>query len=245
MLHRCDRRRAGSCRAVPFQRRGGWQLQRRGECQRRDQCHLQPEDRSSCRAVPFIARLRDPTFRRSMRPGGRATPSHAPQAEAARSLFPAPAACRCPARRSRCARSSCRAVPFQRRGGWQLQRRGECQRRDQCHLQPEDRSSCRAVPFRRRDGPEDERQPQLSARAPLCGQALGKLAGVAEPAPRAEPFASFLSQVCFDRACAMGTIGCDPWAASARSSVQKGSQTLPRRPVRRSRSWQHCNSEQL
>ena len=31
------------------------------------------------------------------------------------------------------------------------------------------RSSCRAVPFRRRDGPEDECQPQLSARAPLCG----------------------------------------------------------------------------
>ena len=84
-----------------------------------------------------------------------------------------------------------------------------------------------------------------SARAPLCGQALGKLAGVVAPAPRTEPFVSFLSQVCFDRACAMGTIGCDPWAASARSSVQKGSQTLPRRPVRRSRSWQHCNSEQL
>ena len=55
----------------------------------------------------FIARLRDPTFRRSMRPGGRSPPSHVPQAEATRSLFPTPVARRC-----RCAGSSCRAVPF-------------------------------------------------------------------------------------------------------------------------------------
>ena len=185
-------------------------------------------------------RLRCPPFRRSMRPGGRATPSHAPQAEAARSV----------SNTSRLSLPASSPLQGLAAAGAPAARVAPCLSDEETgrktNVNPSYRRGLRSaavtnVNSRLTAGPRYG----TSARAPLCGQALGKLAGVAEPAPRAEPFASFLSQVCFDRACAMGTIGCDPWAASARSSVQKGSQTLPRRPVRRSRSWQHCNSEQL